>query len=408
MTVVDASTLSAAELVALVEADHLQVDVGCDLLDSDSVFIEDISADVVASGSSVELGVYNTIHRTCTLNVSRELQWGSQRVKPYMLLSEGIGRPAYYERLTDEDGAPLTTEDGEPLFGDLVAAVEPTFYRFPLGVFVLTTPELAVGDDTPTFSVQGYDLLQVLDTPYGRTYTLEAGGAVIAAVEALITAAGETSSIDQTAAATVAAGTMSYNVLDTEDWSTLRICNDLLESIGYRALYADAQGVFRSEPYRSPADLPVVWSYNADSSTTTVGEWRTSLADYFNAANVVIGVNDDPEAAAVPVEGAGIYTLQNAADGPTSIAERGREIRRVIRGTFADQAALETAVTAALDVEKRVTAMVEVTVSPNPIHSHFDVVNYRDDSLAVNGRYLVQSWSLPLDGSDMSLTLRAV
>ena len=87
MTIVDYTTKTAAEIVALIEADQVWVDMGCDLLDSDSVLIESITNDVMASGSAIEYGAYNTIHRTCTLTVSRELQWGSQRVKPYMLIS---------------------------------------------------------------------------------------------------------------------------------------------------------------------------------------------------------------------------------------------------------------------------------------------------------------------------------
>jgi hypothetical protein len=49
-----------------------------------------------------------------------------------------------------------------------------------------------------------------------------------------------------------------------------------------------------------------------------------------------------------------------------------------------------------------------MSVSPNPIHGHFDVVNLRDDAIPVNGRFVVTDWSLPLSGEDMSLSLRAV
>jgi hypothetical protein len=190
---------------------------GCDLLDADDTFIEDISADLIADGSSVEHNVFATIHRLCTLRISRELVWGSQRVRPWLTLSS--------------DGV--------------------SWVLWPLGVFVLTTPETEVSESPRVFEVQGYDKLQVLDTPLSSTYSLAAGDPVIAAVEALIAAAGETSiNIDQTAAATVAAGTQTYSILD-EEWTTLRVCNDLLDSIGYRGLWCDENGAYRSEPYRS-------------------------------------------------------------------------------------------------------------------------------------------------------------
>jgi len=174
-------------------------------------------------------------------------------------------------------------------------------------------------------------------------------------------------------------------------------------------LYCDSEGFFVSEPYRSPTDLPSVWSYSADSDSTTVSQERIQTADFFDAANVVIAINDDPEAATIPVDGNGRFRLPNQSDGPTSIDGRGgREIRRVLRGKYKSQAALEAAAQRSRDANKRVTTYVSLSSSPNPIHGHFDVVNYTDAALSVNGRYLVTDWELPLDGSDMRLSLRGV
>jgi len=61
-----------------------------------------------------------------------------------------------------------------------------------------------------------------------------------------------------------------------------------------------------------------------------------------------------------------------------------------------------------LNANTRIVNYVSVAVSPNPIHDHFDVVDFVDAALGVNGRYLVTEWSLPLDGSDMTLELRGV
>jgi hypothetical protein len=371
MATVDGATLSPAELVALVEADTLSVDAGLELLDSHDVMVADITDDFVADGSSVERGVYRTVHGTARLNISRELVWGSQRLRPYLLLSS----------------------DGD------------TFYRWDLGVFLPTTPEREVADDPPVWSVDCFDKLDILNTPMGRSYSLDASDNLIAAVVELIEDAGETRiNIEPSDAVAGSARVMSL----VDDWTVLTVCNELLASAGYRGLYVDSDGYYRSEPYRLPADLPTTWKYCTSSQTTTVGEQRTATADYYRAANYVVGINDDVEGD-VPVEGAGVYWEDNQADGLTSIEARGgRIIRRVITGKFASQAALVVAVQQALDTEKNVANHVTINVSPTPVHGHFDVVDFRDDDMGAGGRWLVTDWVLPLDGSDMTLSLRGV
>lgn len=400
MPVVDASTLSTADVVALIESEQVSVDAGLELLDADDNVIEDISDDLAPEGSMVERGMYRTLHGTCRLRISRELQWGWQRVRPYLLLASNLSNQDY---LLDDGGDRLTDDDGVPLVSG--AWVEPTYYRWNLGVFLLDTPERVIGESPQTWDVEGYDKLDVLNTPHGSTYTISAGDPILAAVEALIAGAGEAKvDIDQTEAAATAPGERVFSVID--DWSTLGICNELLSMVGYRALSVDRDGWFRSEPYRSPDELATVWTYSADSSTTSVVEDRTAIEDYYGAANVVFGINDEVD---TPVDGAGLYTLTNPADGPTSIAGRGgRVIRRRVQGSYASQDALITAVTAALDAEKRVAGYLELGVSPNPVHGHFDVVRYVDAAVPADGRYVVTDWSLPLDGTDMRLSLRSV
>lgn len=372
MTVLDSSVLTVAERVALIESDWLTVDAGCVLLDADDVFIEDISDDLIVNGSAVSRGIYRTVHGSCRLNLSRDIQWGSQRLQPYLLLSS--------------DGV--------------------TFYRWNLGVFLPSTPVRDVFESPAVWSVDGFDKLDVLNTPHGRSHSIDVGEPILANVEALIVAAGESKvAIDQTSADVTATTPRAFTLLD--DWMTLGIANEALSSLGYRALYVDRDGWYRSEPYRAPVDLPKVWTYSASSPSTTVGERRTVTADYYDAANQIVGVNDDASLT-IPVEGNGIRTVTNQSDGLTSVDARGgRIIRRVVRGTYTSQASLMTAVDSALDTEKRVANFLDFTTSPNPVHGHFDVIDYIDPE-AGGGRFVVTDWSLPLDGGDMQLNLRGV
>jgi hypothetical protein len=373
MTVVDASELTAAQVVALLEADSLMIDAGLELLDGDDGFLEDITGDFVAEGSSVARSIFATLHGTARLNISREIVWGAQRLRPYLLASN----------------------DGE------------TWYRWGLGVFLPSTPERQVGEGPPVWAVDAFDKLDILDTPAGGSVSIEAGANIVAAVTELIEGAGEAKvAIEPSSAVTASARVFSI----AEDWTLLGIVNDLLDSAGFTAVYVDVDGWFRAETYRSPADRPVMWAYDADSSTTTVAEDRTSIADYYRAANVIVGIRD-ALGDEIPTEDNGfIYTLTNQSDGVTSIDQRaGRQVRRVLRGEYVDTDALIAAVTKAMDAEKRVTSYLSLTVSPTPVHGHFDVVSYSDSTLAINSkRYLVTDWELPLDGGNVSLSLRGV
>lgn len=367
---VDGFTLTAAEQVALIEGPVLYVDAGLELLDSFDTVLDDISADFVPAASEVDRGMYRTVHGRARLVVSRELQWGSQRLRPYLRLS----------------------------------ADRVTYNRFDLGVFLMSTPERRVGGNPPLWEVDCFDKLDILNVPI-QTVSVPAGANVVDAVIELIEDTGETA-VSIEPSDKVTPEVRVFSVVD--DWTRLTVCNNLLNSIGYRALHANRAGTYRSTPYVAPTDLAPMWSYDATSPTTTVAEDRSSTADLYRAANVIYGVNDNVTGD-LPTPGNGLFTLENPADGPTSIAERGgRRIPRTVRGSFADQDALETAVRQALDSEKRVANHVEMATSPNPLHYHFDVVNLRDDDIPVNGRFLLTDWKLPLDGSDMQLSLRGV
>lgn len=365
--------MAAVAEIAIVECDAPQIDAGLDLLDSNDVLIRDISADLVAKGSEIAHNVYATIHGTCTLKVARSLLWGSQRVRPWM-------------RVTD-------TVTGATL-------------RKNLGVYLPIVPSRPVGSTPIEYAVRGFDKLEVLNHSYGASYSLAVGAPILAAVRALIIAAGETAIlIDSTGDAKVQA-TARVWPLDERTF-TIHIINDLLDSVGYRGLWCDLDGNYRSEPYTAPSGIAPMWTYNAQSARTIVGKDRVETADYFGVPNRWVFVRDDP-AGTIPVEGTGIYTVNNLSDGPTSQTARDRVIPAVIKLDAADQASLVVQGDRVVERDKRVDRRVELVVGPHPFHGHFDVVTYVDSDLGPTASMLVNEWHLPLDSSDMSLKLKAV
>lgn len=360
---------TAAE-VDTIEAASVEVDFTVELVDEAGDTLEDITGDVLTV--EVEHDSFRTIHGRCKLRLERELLWGSVRVRPTAKVSA--------------DGVTVTA---------------------PLGVFLLSSPQVRAGETPQVFDVVGYDKLEVLAHPHGDTFRVDAGDAYLDVVETLIVGAGETSVALDPAAASVTAVAGRVWPIDQRT-TTLDIVNDLLAAVAYRPLWVDGDGTFRSEPDVDLATRAPEWSYDAASETTTVASSRTLNLDLFSVPNRWVFIRDDP-AQDFPEEGAGVYTVANQSDGPTSIDDRGRTITKVVKvRDVASQDELETFGDRMAESDRRLSRQVSMLTSPNPLHGHRDVVALSDPELGVVANFVVESWWLPLDGSDMALTLREV
>ncbi len=221
--------LSAAQVTALLHSDDLTASAGLELLNADLTVAEDISDDL--EGGSVALNLDATIHRTCTLRIARPLRWGIDLVRPYMVL-----------------------------------AAKGSTVRFNTGVFSLTTPQRRVGETPETYEVTGADRLLLLSRQIGATYTVTAGTTYRAALEAVFTASGLTGALIEGSAAdsTLPKDRVWPLIGETTDPDNdntpvtyLRVVNDLLRAINFRAVWADESGVFRCSAYQEPTVRPV-------------------------------------------------------------------------------------------------------------------------------------------------------
>lgn len=363
--------LAAGQVKTLLEG-PIEVRAGLDLLDDDDQLAEDITDDLAPEGSSVERGCYRTIHGRALLRISRELDWGRARVRPYMAVTGHGGT-----------------------------------IRANLGIYLVGTPDTVGGTSPATWDVECYDKLEILSHPHGETVSFDASTPVLAAVRSLIEAAGETrislaASGDDVPLPSRRTWTLS------EDTTTLHIINDLLSVVNYRGLWVDWNGVYRSEPYRAPAERGPEWDYDTVSPESIMRDDGTLERDFFDVPNRWVFVVDDPDADELPTEGSGRYTVDNVDDGPTSQQARGRIITAVHFRDAATQAALVDSGDRTVIADTEVVRRLTVDVGPNPLHWHFDVVAIRQPDLGVSGRWLVTDWTLPLDGADMTLDTRGV
>lgn len=365
----------------LLQSSALSVSAGCELLNADLSFREDISDDL--AGGKVSRSLYATIHGTCDLSLSRELAWGVDLVRPYMILSDGT-----------------------------VTA------RFNVGVFCLTTPERRVGETPETWSVQGYDRLLLLNRQVGADYTVTAGTTYRQALLDVFTAAGlsgaliEGSAADDTLPADRLWPLVADRAADPDQTDTpvtfLRIVNDLLRAINFRSVWADENGIFRCQAYQDPASRPVDFVFDADDLISgIVGEDRTHITDVWAVPNRwVFRQTNRPDGAPSATEGDGIFTVDQSDTVNGDWLGRRLVWTSVVDYEAATQSKLVDLGTRRVALDRSVSTRYEVTVGPFPPAGHADIYTYRDGT--TDRKVQLISFDLDLTGADTAMTWEAV
>jgi hypothetical protein len=358
-------SITEAEILALIAGAQLTVDFGAELLDANDLVVEDISDDLTSG--TVEHNNYADVHGTCSLELTRALDWATVRIRPYQTLT----------------GSGYTQ-------------------TWPLGVYLLTTPETAPGEDPVTYDVSGYDKLHLLQNAVGDTYVVTTGTGYLDAVRAAITASGATGLdplLDGTDQDLTLPAPMVWMLDPAAPASWLRVINDLLGAIGYRGLWADATGRYCSEPYQSPLTRSPLWSFDvSDQATVIVGEDRTLTTDNYVTTNWWRFVQNGLDAQ--PIEGTGFYTVD--------LSGGGAKVKAVVALDVAGQTSLVARGDAIVQSTLQIQRTLSITTGPLPILGHFDVVLYRDLDAGLDCKAQVHSWRVPLDGSDTSLTLEVL
>lgn len=390
---------------ALIAAPSLEVDAGCELLGFDLTVVEDISTDLDASTATVQWNGNATVHRGCSVTLSRRLNWGSDLIR-------------LYQTLTDE--------------------VSGVSARRNLGVFCLTEPDQPIGETPASYQVTGQDRLFLLNRQVGYSYVVYSGTNVLAALAQVFVDAGLTGvQIDSSKASATTPTDMVWPLIPATDTSSaaptvtdtgsdatdptapatwLRIVNDLGGLIAYRGVWADENGLYQLGPYTDPSSRAPTFTWDANSVTSVVGVQRTVTRTTPNV-NKWIFVNtslpdttmtdsssDEIDVPAVPVEGDGIYTVVNASDGPASVdARNGLVWPTQINYAAADQASLESMGDNRVAADKRTVATAAVTTAPFPAASHFDIFTWVDSGLDEQSwKVEATTWEVPLDGGDVS------
>lgn len=196
--------------------------------------------DGVQPGGSVEWSASASVKGTGSLTVlNQDIDWTSARL-------------AIHTRVEAGD---YPVVGGDPVTWDL-------------GIWIPVLP----GEDWTTTGrsqvLQLLDLASILDRsgPVG-SYSVASGTVVTNLVKTIVADRG------LRAAVTDSASVLQAGLAWDASASWLRVCNDLLQSINYRSIWADRSGTIRVEPYVTPQARALAWEFVAGANCVHRPTW---------------------------------------------------------------------------------------------------------------------------------------
>lgn len=349
---------SDAEMRDILKSDRL-VWYEFDLLDKDELPLGKITA-----SGSVDYNSEVAIQRVASLSIieEKDIDFLSERVRPAMCVDTPNG----------------------------VA-------RFPLGVFLMSSPSRKAASGTIGRSIDCYDKCQILaDDKFTSRYLVAANTTYISAIADIITSAG-ISDARITPSAKETAADLEFEM----GTSKLTAVNQLLQAINYNPIYANANGKLICEPYTEPVDRSVDCSYVTDKKSITLPNPEEEL-DVFNAPNKIVRYLETAD------RGVLISSVTNSDPySKLSTVSRGRTIVDIAPvSDIADQATLD-AYTARIATEKKIYQKVIFRTAVMPNHESNDCIYVINKELDVAGKYIETAWNIEMKtGGAMSHTCR--
>lgn len=368
----------------------IKITYGAIWLDEFFTQVGDLSQ-YMSPGSTVTFDDTATTQATCSLNLDSNcpINYVTDFVKPYMVLTD----PA--------SGASA---------------------QFYLGVYTLVSPVYDNSALPTVLTVTGMDLTRYLEVTMPDAVTLPAGTDPITAAITILGTAISGATVHYTDTTSVLASQMSWvpgvsDVNGSGDSSPtyLDAINDLLDAAGYFPLWIDWNGEFHMDPYVTPLELPVEYTFDLTASDNIVAESRTSSTDLFDVPNTWVFIMQN--IAGSPAEGTTQFTyVDNNPSNPGSVANRGRNVYSVNFVDAVDYPSLVQAGMAQIVNDLSPAEIITLSTSPFPLAWHYDRVFLIDPNLAnvpptksTTRQLLARGWTITLDGtSDMQWTFQTV
>lgn len=316
------------------------------------------------------------------LNYKRDLKTVS-RASIAFDSTASIMRTAWFSVKEDGD-TDFMSARVRPVFG--LHMTGSTWAEWPLGVFVLSTPERLTERKNVTREIEAYDLNHVLKS-----------GSI---KERLYFRAG-TRYTDAVLNVLSLAGIKRANIIGAEDvlradreysigTSWLEIINDLLAAINYTPIHPDENGIFEAYRMRDVelADIQYCYSTRKDSVILPGARAQT---DYFNVPNVFIAYVSNPDLPAM-------HSIYENDDPTSPYSTRNRQV------VLEKRELTDISTQRELDAYVRRWAL-DATAAPHdvsfstglmPMHGYEDVYQFDHERLGINEIYKETAWDMDL------------
>lgn len=272
----------------------------------------------------------------------------------------------------------------------------------PFGVLIPESPERVADEDPQIWDVDCHDAMTVIAGTAGRTYST-GGGSIGQNISKILAMANE---IQVDPALTAIGGAAEVRQFPIKNSTSFLLGIDhLLESAGWRPAWTDRNGQLTSAAFVDPSTLPAVAHLSGD----VIGLGARAKDDTWGTPNQAVFIRD--VVGSTPVEGDGIYTINNIDSGPASQNARDG---RVVSSSYEVDADSHSALVAYANREAMKVFQVPLTVCMDTIPRtdlwHRDVVTIDSSDLDYDDtdKFIIDSWVLPLDGGLMNVVLAGV
>lgn len=301
--------------------------------------------------------------------------------------------------------ANITIAEGKQAINYLSDRIKPVFYiesqgkrvSFPLGIFLLNSPERADSGSEITREISCYSKLQILlDDSFSERYFIPAGTNYVGAISAIIASTGE-ENINIEPTDKVLTVDKEFDISK----SKLEIVNELLEEINYYSLRTDENGYFVSYPYVEPDSKEITYQYIDNELSVTYYGMKETL-DLFEVKNCFLAYTNNPEKESL------ISIYKNESEfSEISTVNLGREKwdKREVQD-IADQEALDNYVKRIAIEASNVYGHVEFKTAIMPFHSDLDNLYLRYTPLGIDGNFQEIGWSINFADNTMSHDVR--
>lgn len=323
-----------------------------------------------ASGR-VSFDCRNEIMRTASLKVQEERLWEFAK---------------YYSDMRVRPFFELKTTSG--------------WVKYPLGIFIMTSPNRNVEDNTVYWDVDCYDKGIILkeDRLQDRMF-IAAGSNYVSQVKSILLSAGIEKHIIENSTLTTKTD-LEFEI----GTSKLNVINELLYAINYYPIHFNENGFAETSRYIEPMQRETEFGYMTNDRSLILPN-TSQTTDFFNVPNVVVRYLDNPDVSSLR----SVYTNDNP-ESIVSTVRRGRKIVDVEAvEDIADQDTLD-AYTKRVAIEKsQAYDSVYLSTALMPMHGFKNCIFLRNDELKIETKYIEYAWEMDLNvGGAMTHELKRV